>query len=114
MLSKFELQPSVLDNKKEFIACLFINNLGFVIFQLDTFFQNFTNKNGWVRSIEKIFVDTFSKAKQTFFGIQCSSHFQNAAADTKTESNKKTERLQLYTLRFLSAIIVNYFTQHDK
>ena len=39
-------------------------------------------------SIEIIFVDAFSQAKQNSFGMQCPAHFQNAAADTNTESKK--------------------------
>ena len=85
MLSEFELQPLGLGIKKEFIASLFINNLGFVIFYI---FQNFHQLKRVGAIIEMIFVDAFSQAKQNSYGMQCPAHFQSAAADTNTESNK--------------------------
>ena len=88
--------------KKEFIASLFINNLGVVVFYI---FQNFHELKRVGAIIEMIFVDAFSQAKQNSFGMQCPAHFQNAAADKNTES-KKNRAAPVVSSSTLSLVIL--------
>ena len=85
MLSEFELQPLGLGIKKSSLP-VYSSIICFSLYSSWIYFPNFSpTKKGWCE-IEIIFVDAFSQAKQNSFGMKCPAHFQNAAADTNTES----------------------------
>ena len=88
MLSEFELQPLGLWNKK---SQSFHQQSGFRHILVGYIFQNFYQLKRVGASIEIIFVDAFSQARQNSFGMKCPARFQNTAADTNTESKTNIE-----------------------